>query len=265
MRRVVTALILVPFVVYVVFFANVWLFAAVVAAVACLCFYEYRNLAGAYGFGKPHWLGYVAGLLLLFVTRFPWAWMLIVAACLIALALAMNARNLAHALPRAALLALGLVYVFGCWKCAILVRERSPHWLMYALLVNWAGDIGAYYVGRSLGKRRLAERVSPGKTWEGTAGSLVASVLVAGAYLLRFIPGVSVPRIIVLTLATNAAGQLGDLSESVIKRGAGVKDSGSLLPGHGGMLDRVDSTLFALPVVYAYLTLIGAVLPAPTR
>ena len=169
----------------------------------------------------------------------------------------MNARNLAHALPRAAFLAIGGVYVFGCWKCAVLMRVRSPHWLMYALLVNWAGDVGAYYVGRSIGKRRLAERVSPGKTWEGTAGSLLSSVLIAGAYLMRFVPGLPLPQVILLTLATNAAGQLGDLSESVIKRGAGAKDSGTILPGHGGLLDRVDSTMFALPVVYAYLTLAG--------
>ena len=257
MRRVLTALILIPLVVYVVFLANAWLFAGVVAAVACICFYEYRNLANGYGFGEPHWLGYIAGLLLLFVTRAPWTWMLFLGACLIALALAMDAGNLAHALPRAALLLLGLVYVFGCWKCAIVMRERSPHWLMYSLLVNWAGDIGAYYVGRSIGKRRLAERVSPGKTWEGTAGSLVSSVLVAGAYLMRFVPGQGVAQVILLTLATNAAGQLGDLCESVIKRGAGVKDSGTILPGHGGLLDRVDSTMFTLPVVYAYLTLAG--------
>jgi phosphatidate cytidylyltransferase len=255
MRRILTALVLIPLVVYVVFFANVWVFTGVVAAVACLCFYEYRNLAGAYGSGAPHWLGYIAGVLLLLVNRGPWPWLLLVATSLIALAFAMNAHNLAHALPRAAFLAFGLAYVFGCWRCAILLRESSPHWLMYALVVNWAGDIGAYYVGRRIGKHRLAERVSPVKTWEGTAGSLISSVLVAGAYLMRFIPGLPVPQVILLTLATNAAGQLGDLSESVIKRGAGAKDSGSILPGHGGMLDRVDSTLFALPVVYAYLAL----------
>ncbi|HLI84360.1 MAG TPA: phosphatidate cytidylyltransferase [Bryobacteraceae bacterium] len=257
MRRVLTALVLIPIVVYLVFFANVWLFGGVLAAVACLCFHEYRHLASAYGFGAPHWLGYIAGVPLLFVAREPWAGLLIVAASLAALALAMKARNLAHALPRAAFLALGVVYIFGCWRCAWLIRGRSPHWLMFALVVNWAGDIGAYYVGRSIGKRRLAERVSPGKTWEGTAGSLVASVLVAGAYLPRFLPGVPILQIVLPTLATNAAGQLGDLCESVIKRGAGAKDSGSLLPGHGGMLDRVDSTLFALPVVYAYLTIMG--------
>lgn len=257
MRRVLTALALIPLTLWVVFLANWWVFAAVVAAIACLCFHEYRALAGAYGFGAPHPLTYLAGVLLLLVKQGPWPWLLIVAVCLFALAFAMRARDLAHALPQAALLLMGLVYVFGCWKCAILVREKNVHWLMYALLVNWAGDIGAYYVGRHFGRRRLAERVSPGKTWEGTAGSLVFSVLFAGAYLLRFVPGVAVPQVILLTLATNAAGQLGDLSESVIKRGAGVKDSGTILPGHGGMLDRVDSTLFALPVVYAYLTLAG--------
>jgi phosphatidate cytidylyltransferase len=255
MRRVLTALCLIPVVVYLVFFAPIWLFSLVLAAVACLCFHEYRKLAEGYGFGPPHWFAYAAGLLLLFVNRPPWPWLSIVAATLVALACAMNASDLAHALPRAAFLALGLAYVFGCWKCALLLRVRSPHWLMYTLIVNWAGDIGAYYVGRSIGKHRLAERVSPGKTWEGAAASLVASVLVAGAYLARFIPAEPALQIVLLTLAANAAGQLGDLSESVIKRGAGAKDSGSLLPGHGGMLDRVDSTLFALPVVYAYLAL----------
>jgi phosphatidate cytidylyltransferase len=99
--------------------------------------------------------------------------------------------------------------------------------------------------------------VSPKKTWEGAAGSLVASVLIAGGYLVRFVPGTGIATAIGLTLAANAAGQLGDLAESAMKRGAGVKDSGTILPGHGGFLDRVDSTLFALPVIYAYLQLAG--------
>jgi phosphatidate cytidylyltransferase len=255
MSRVLTSLVLIPLVVSVVFLANRWVFALVVVAVACVCFQEYRTLAAAYGFGAPHPLAYVAGILVLFVTQGPWPWMLLVLACLAALALAMHVRDLAHSLPRAALLITGLIYVFGSWKCAILVRDLNPHWLMYALLVNWVGDTGAYYIGRRFGKRRLAERLSPGKTWEGTAGSLVASVLFAGGYLVGFVPGVAVPQAILLTMATNIAGQLGDLSESAIKRGAGVKDSGTILPGHGGMLDRVDSTMFALPVVYAWLQL----------
>jgi phosphatidate cytidylyltransferase len=128
---------------------------------------------------------------------------------------------------------------------------------MYALLVNWAGDMGAYYVGRRWGRHKMAPRISPHKSWEGAAASVVTSILLAGAYLLRFVPGVAVAQAVALTVAANAAGQIGDLAESAMKRGAGVKDSGAMLPGHGGFLDRVDSTLFSLPLIYAWLKLAG--------
>jgi phosphatidate cytidylyltransferase len=254
MKRLLTAAALVPIVVYVVLFANFWVFLAVLIAAAVLCYQEYNGIAAAYGFGAPGPLGYGFGLLLLV-----WegdAWALVAAAAVVALAMAMRERDLAHALPRASLLLLGVVYVFGCWKCALPLRQSNPHWLMYALLLNWTGDAGAYYVGRAFGAHKMAPRVSPKKSWEGAAASVVVSTLVAGAYLVHF-AGVAIPNAIALTMAANAAGQLGDLAESAMKRGAGVKDSGSLLPGHGGMLDRVDSTLFALPVIYAYLKMVG--------
>jgi len=95
--------------------------------------------------------------------------------------------------------------------------------------------------------------VSPKKSWEGAAASVVTSILIAGAYLVHFVPYVSIAEAILLTAAANAAGQLGDLCESAMKRGAGVKDSGAILPGHGGFLDRVDSTLFAMPLVYGWV------------
>jgi len=255
MKRVITALALIPLVVYVVLWANFWVFLAVVVLVACLCYREYDGLAAAYGYGDSGPMGYGAGILLLVADRD--AWLLITAVALLALALALRAEDLAQSLPRAALRLMGVLYVFGCWKCALPLRDRNPHWLLYALLVNWAGDIGAYYVGRAFGRRKLAARVSPQKTWEGAVGALAASALIAGGYLLHFVEGVTVLQAIAVTLTANAAGQLGDLAESAIKRGAGVKDSGSLLPGHGGMLDRVDSTLFALPVIYAYLRFLG--------
>ena len=106
----------------------------------------------------------------------------------------------------------------------------------------------------------MAPRVSPNKSWEGAAASVAASILVAVPYLWYFVHiggSASIPLFILLTAAANAAGQIGDLAESAMKRGAGVKDSGALLPGHGGLLDRVDSTLFALPVICAFVALMA--------
>jgi phosphatidate cytidylyltransferase len=254
MKRLLTALALIPAVTYVVLWANYWIFLAVLTAIGLLCYYEYNGIAEGYGFGRLNLMGYGAGVLLLV-----WqaeSWPLVTAIALVALAASMRADNLSKTLPRAALLLMGVVYVFGSWKFALALRQDySHHWLMYALLLNWAGDTGAYYVGRSLGKHKMAPRVSPMKSWEGAAASVVTSVLVGGAYLLRFIPGTNVAAAIGLTVVANMAGQLGDLAESAIKRGASVKDSGGILPGHGGFLDRVDSTLFTLPVIYLWVKL----------
>jgi phosphatidate cytidylyltransferase len=253
MKRVLTAAALFPPVLATVFLANDWVFFAVVALVASICYYEYDSIAAAYGFGAPGPIGYGAGLLLLW-----WggdAWLVVLAAALIAFTMSLRVNDIAHALPRSALLVTGIVYVFGAWKCAIVLHRLNVYWLMYALILNWVGDIGAYYVGRAFGKHRLAERVSPKKTWEGAIAAVVTAVLVAGAYLVYFVPTIGIVEAIVLTAAANIAGQLGDLCESAMKRGAGVKDSGSILPGHGGLLDRVDSTLFSLPVVYAFALL----------
>jgi phosphatidate cytidylyltransferase len=200
-------------------------------------------------------LGYGAGVALLFTPVEPW--LILLALALVALAWSMRATDLADSLPRAALLVFGVTYVFGAWRCAVPLRQANPHWLMYALLVSWTGDMGAYYVGRSFGRHRLAERVSPKKSWEGAIASVATALLVAGAYLVYFV-GVPIPLAVALTAVANAAGQIGDLAESAIKRGAGVKDSGAILPGHGGFFDRVDSSLFTLPVIYAYVRLASA-------
>jgi phosphatidate cytidylyltransferase len=254
MKRVLTALVLIPAVGWVALRADFWIFLAVLATVACLCYREYNDIAAGYGFGAPGVVGYGAGLIILFWREIPLS--ALVGITLVALVMVMREKDLTHALPRAALLILGIVYIFGCWKCARPLRETNPHWLMYGLMLNWVGDIGAYYVGRPYGKHKLAPRVSPQKSWEGSLASVVTSVIVGTIYLERFIPTVPLWQAIVLTVAANIAGQLGDLAESAMKRGANVKDSGVILPGHGGFLDRVDSTLFALPVVYAYLRLI---------
>ncbi len=123
--------------------------------------------------------------------------------------------------------------------------------------LNWAGDIAALYVGRSLGRHKLAPEVSPAKSWEGSIASTVTSVIYGALYFPRLLPSAPLAEALGLTVIANIAGQLGDLCESAIKRGAGVKDSGNLLPGHGGWLDRLDSSLFALPVVYLVVSNFG--------
>ena len=256
MKRILTAVALVPPVVYVVLAGPAWLLLAVVALVAALSYYEYDALAARYGFGGFGPLGYGAGLLLLLLPQGE-GLLAAVLCVLLALALAMRAADLAHALPRAALFALGLVYIFGSWSFAIPLHAYSPHWLMCVLLVNWAGDTGAYYVGRPFGRHRLAPRVSPKKSWEGAAASVVVAVAAGTAYLWYFLPAVPVLYMVLVSAAANIAGQVGDLAESAIKRGASVKDSGGILPGHGGFLDRVDGTLFALPAVYLLLRILG--------
>jgi phosphatidate cytidylyltransferase len=251
MKRVLTAAALIPIICYVVLWSDPRVFIAVLAAAAFLSWREYNAIAiGDPVVSWPSLLGYAAGAVLLVTSADPWLVILLLA--LAALALSMRSEPLAGALPRAAAFLLGIVYIFGTWRCAVPLRAANPHWLMYALLVSWTGDIGAYYVGRAFGRHRLAPRVSPNKSWEGAVASVGAALLLSGAYLVYFV-GAPVSHAAVLTAAANAAGQVGDLCESAIKRGAGVKDSGAILPGHGGFLDRVDSTLFTLPVVYLYL------------
>jgi phosphatidate cytidylyltransferase len=256
MKRILTALILIPVVVWVVLWADWRVFLAVLATVACLCWHEYNEIAGGYGFGKPGIIGYGAGLALLAWKNVHWA--AVVGFAVIVLVMAMRSAEFTHTLPRAALLVFGVIYVFGCWKCARPLREQySPHWLMYALMLNWVGDSGAYFIGKPFGKHKLAPRISPNKSWEGSIASVVTSMLLGGFYLTRFAPQLPLAQVAGLTAAANIAGQLGDLAESAMKRGAQMKDSGSILPGHGGFLDRVDSSLFALPVIYGYLLLTG--------
>ena len=253
MKRVLTALALIPIVAWVVLWADSRIFLTVLCAVACLCYREYNEIAAGFGLGAPGVLGYGAGLLLLIWREAPW--LAIVGIAIAALILVMREEDLRNSLPRAAMLITGVVYVFGCWKCARPLREANAHWLMYGLMLNWVGDIGAYYVGRPFGRHKLAPRVSPKKSWEGSVASVITSALVGTLYLYRFVPAVPLWHAAGLTVLANVAGQLGDLAESAMKRGAKVKDSGSMLPGHGGFLDRVDSTLFALPVIYAYVIL----------
>ena len=248
MKRVVTALFLVPIAVYAALFAPWWLFFAVAALLAVLEFREYAVMTRAFA---P--LGYAAGLLILAAPQHETI-LLFILSTLAAMCLMLSAADHATGFARAAALVLGIIYIFGAWKTGILLHDMNPNWLMFGLAVNWIGDTGAYYVGKNFGKHKLAPKISPGKSWEGGIASVVTGVAFGMIYLPLAIKGTSLLTAGLLALAANIAGQIGDLAESAIKRGAGVKDSGTLLPGHGGILDRLDSTMFALPVLYALLT-----------
>ncbi|MBI2685598.1 MAG: phosphatidate cytidylyltransferase [Acidobacteria bacterium] len=251
--RVVTSLILIPVITWVVLFAPPFLFVAAVCAFAALCWMEFAGIAAHYGARFGASAGWIPGLAFLLIQREEM--LLLIAVVLAALAFSLRVDDLKDAIPSAGLFTLGILYTFGAWRSAIVLHNNSPYWLLFALTINWVGDTAAFYVGRAIGQHKLAPAVSPGKSWEGA----IASALVAGVYgvfFLRYLlPEVPLPTAALLAIAGNTAGQIGDLAESALKRGAGVKDSGTTLPGHGGWLDRLDSSLFSMPVVHILIRL----------
>jgi phosphatidate cytidylyltransferase len=153
----------------------------------------------------------------------------------------------------------GVLALVPTWLALVWLRLAPPHgqWVLFALVLVWVADIGAFFVGRRFGRIRLAPVVSPGKTWEGVLGGVALSALVAVGGSLWF--HVSLAVFLPLCLATVAFSVIGDLTESLLKRFAGMKDSGSLFPGHGGVMDRIDSLTGAAPVLLLGLTLLGVV------
>jgi len=162
-------------------------------------------------------------------------------------------RPMVEALPAAGISSSGLILVALPLTYAIRLHGISadgPKLLMFALVIMWVGDTAAYFVGRAIGKHPLAPVLSPKKSWEGTIASILGALLVAIVFA-RWLT-VPLPHLLGMAVVGNVAGQAGDLLESAYKRSAGVKDSGSLLPGHGGVLDRIDALILAIPVVWYY-------------
>jgi phosphatidate cytidylyltransferase len=155
----------------------------------------------------------------------------------------------------------GVLSLVPAWLALTRLRIQAVHgaqWVLFALVLVWMADIGAYFCGRRFGRRRLAPSVSPGKTWEGALGGFIASAVVAVAGSAWF--RLPIGRFLVLCLGAVAFSIIGDLTESLLKRFAGMKDSGTLFPGHGGVMDRIDSVTGAAPVLLLGLAFLG-VLP----
>jgi phosphatidate cytidylyltransferase len=171
----------------------------------------------------------------------------------------LTSRDLDDALPSSGIAVMATLYVGMLAGSMIRLRQDfpdGPKLVFFLLLVVWMGDTGAYYVGRSLGKHRLSPRISPKKTIEGLAGGVATSIITAIVIHFTFFPKFPLLHAAIAGAVLSLAGVVGDLAESMWKRSAAVKDSGTLIPGHGGFLDRFDSIFFTAPMLYVYWVLI---------
>ena len=280
MKRLITAAVLIPVVLVLVFLGPrwQWLFTLAVAAVAALAGWEYMDLSRRCGANPPR-VATMTALLALFAVNFEWPDLTPALFGILGLGLLVYCtffKPVEETIADASASIFCLLYTGLTLIALPSLREQAngPSLVVFLLFVVWAGDTAAYYAGRAWGRHKMAPKLSPGKTWEGAIASVAGSVAIAAAlvglaslmqepansavlsWLERTFPSavLSYPDEIwywlVLAAIINVAGQIGDLAESALKRSAGVKDSGSLLPGHGGVLDRIDALLLAGPVLW---------------
>lgn len=260
--REITALVAAPAAIWITGWGPVWLFNAAVALICVLAMYEFLALGKAKGYDVPVVLCILIMLLImaafilddLSVELGMFAALLIIPASYV-----MTSKPLEDSLPSSAVAVLATTYVGMLGGSLIRLHNDFPEGyklVFFLLLVVWLGDSGAYYVGRQFGKHKLSPRISPKKTIEGLFGGITASIITAIVIHYTFFPKFPLLHAIIAGVILSFAGVIGDLAESMWKRSAAVKDSGTLIPGHGGFLDRFDSILFTAPILYCYWTLI---------
>jgi phosphatidate cytidylyltransferase len=283
-KRVATAAVLIPLTVGLVLWGSTAVLALAVALVTLLALFEYFALGEAIGHRAYRFWTASCALLVVYVqwlmgdvptyklsgglTAYQRIWwfangapsleaVLFFFVLGIAAITLFTKRPLVEALPAAGISCSGLILVAFPLSYAVRLHgtgREGPLLLLFALVITWVGDSSAYFAGRAVGKHALAPHLSPKKTWEGTVASFVGSLIVAVVFA-RFMT-VPLPHLLGMAAMGNVAGQVGDLLESAYKRSAGIKDSGSILPGHGGVLDRIDALVLAIPVVWYYWVLI---------
>src|SRR5580693_846814 len=284
-KRVATAAVLIPFVVGLVLFGSTVWVALALALIVALAMLEYFSLGEAIGHRAYRVWTVTCGLLLVYAqwvvtlqASYPLGWGLTLHRLIARFATGLGTtqdvfslfllgvavltlctkRPLVEALPAAGISSSALLLVAFPLSFAVRLHGMGvlgPKLLLFALVITWAGDTVAYFVGRAIGKHKFSPILSPKKTWEGAVGGFVGSLLVGVAFS-KWI-GVPMGQMLAMAAVGNVAGQVGDLLESAYKRSAGVKDSGTLLPGHGGILDRIDALILAIPVVCYYWILFG--------
>jgi phosphatidate cytidylyltransferase len=258
MKRVLTALIGIPLLIWVIEFAPVNVCIGLIVIAAVLALHEFFSLVEiSLSFRLAGFL--IAGIAL-FVFQLPRATEALFAGVMLMLTVALfSGLELATAFRSAAFGFFGAVYVGGLMSYLIALRMadaafgQGGNLMMMLFCVIWTGDSFAYFVGKSIGRHQLAPVVSPKKTWEGAIAGFIFSIAAALACRYTFVSQITLKDAIIIGILVGIAGQVGDLGESIIKRAVQVKDSGQILPGHGGVLDRIDSLLFAAPAMYYYL------------
>lgn len=261
-QRVLTALILAPLVMIGIFLLPKFEFALITAIVLAIAGWEWSRLIGFTAIKKQA-LYVLILLLALFVAQkiFP-ALILIIAMVwwLAALYLVVHYPQSARYWAKRKIISalMGLCVLVPCWVGMNMIRDKGAIYLLLAFFLVWSADTGAFFIGRSWGKHKLAPRVSPGKTMEGLLGGLALTLIAAIlAGLLMKVSLLQWSGLLLLAIIIALASVLGDLFESMMKREAGVKDSGNWLPGHGGLLDRIDGLTIAMPVFALGMALIG--------
>jgi phosphatidate cytidylyltransferase len=271
MKRILTAIVALPILLFSVWSQSPYFFVGLTAIVVVLALSEFYGLASNTGCKPQAIPGYAAGLVVIasFVFEEPTLTVAVLAALsIVSLTAAIsNPAEMKTSLVSVSATVFGVIYVALLGGCLAGVRvlpdgPTTPHLASKLLTMFFAlvmmTDTGAYYTGRLIGRHKLAPRVSPGKTIEGAIGGFVMAVVTGCLCKLIFFREIPSAHALALGAGIGVIGQIGDLAESMLKRGAGVKDSGNLLPGHGGMLDRIDSILFCAPLLYYYSRLLAS-------
>jgi phosphatidate cytidylyltransferase len=257
-RRLLSTLVLLPLFVWMVVDGPVWLFGAVMVLAGALGQWEFTGMFERAGVGSFRGLGLVGGSLVTASFALPVSERVaFTGVLLVVLAVGLlRGPGGRPAWEPVAVTLLGICYVNWLLGYTFWLRdlEAGREWILLLVSVTWLGETAAYLVGSTLGRHPLAPVISPRKTVEGALAQLVVSVLAALGARAVFFPALPAPDAIVVGLLLGVVGQAGDLLESAIKRSVGTKDTGRLIPGHGGMLDRVDSLLVNTPVLFYYAT-----------
>jgi phosphatidate cytidylyltransferase len=258
LQRWISGLILAPGLILLIVFSPPWLFLLFILLVIFLALREYFALILPEVSPGERGAGFILGFLLAasLYSRDPRCFLftIFLAFFFLSIRSLFRPEEFSARVEKGSKQLLGFFYLPFLLGHFVLMRnlERGRLWVLFTLVAVYFGDTLAFYVGRAWGKRKMAPQISPGKTVEGGLGAVTGSMAGAWVSKMIFFPSIPLPHALILGAAVGVIGQLGDLWESLLKRSAQVKDSGVLIPGHGGLLDRIDSVLFAAPLVYYY-------------